>query len=412
MPWQMQLTSDLQMLLDPLNASTRATTASAFLSSSFLSHLIISMIPPDSRIAFIAPRLPPSICGIGDYTYHLLTNLPCSNDILLLVRDGLNATKRLYPGSSIELLPFSRKDFIDLLNINKVSILIVQYSGYGYDPRGAPLSLLKSIRRWRSESKSRKLIIMAHELWNTPSFWKPDYFRQILHKRELCSLAACADQVFTSTTGYAESLSYRVKKTNLKTLPIGSNIIPIQDPRLSERKLGSWVLFGKQGSRIVSLKALGPKLADLNRHGCLMNLIVVGSSDGQQLEQEECTLLRSFLPINSYVRTGLLSNERISEILLNAEHGILAQTPESYTKSTILMAYSAHGVLPVVAYRSPLTFSWMRSVDDLLAINSDNLQLGSLRDEMLSWYQLTGSWSTIANAYITSINCESLTSCS
>lgn len=370
----------------------------------------MSMIPSAGRIAFLAPRLPPSICGIGDYSSQLLKNLPCSEGILLLVREGLNATKELHPGSNIELLPSSEEDVIELLNINKVSTLIVQYSGYGYDPRGAPLSLLKSIRRWRSESKARKLILMAHELWYTPPLWKPDYVRQILHKRELCALAACADRVFTSTSGYAESLSDIVNKTKLKILPIGSNINPIQDPQLSERKLGSWVLFGKQGSRIVSLKALGPKLADLIRQGCLKNLVVVGSSDGQQLEQEECNLLRSFLPIKSYVRTGLLSNERISEILLNAEFGILAQTPESYTKSTILMAYSAHGVLPVVAKRTPQIFSWMSSVDDLLTINSANLQLGSLRDEMLSWYQLTGSWSKIADAYIASIGYEPMTS--
>jgi hypothetical protein len=366
----------------------------------------MSLVQSTGRIALVTPRLPPSICGIGDYSSQLLQNLPCPKDIILIVREGFVDTKADNPELHIELLPSSKRDIVNLLEVNNVSALVVQYSGYGYDSHGAPIRFLQALRKWKTHNGNKKLILMAHELWSSTPKIRLSFFIQLMHKRELCRLAACADQVFTSTSGYAQWLSDYVVDTKLKTLPIGSNIIPVKNPRLSERKSGCWVLFGKQGSRIGSLNALGPRLADLNRQGYLRKLMIVGPTDGQRLDQRECRLLQRFLPSNSYVRTGPLANTQISEILLQAEYGILSQNPESYTKSTILMAYAAHGVLPVIEQSSPQSFSWMRSVDDLVAQNALTMQNDSFRDKMLSWYQLTSSWQQIALQYTRAIGLE------
>jgi hypothetical protein len=355
------------------------------------------LTPISGKIAVLVPRLPPSICGIGDYTSQLLSHLPKTRSVLLLVRDGYLSTKNFYPQFNVEGIPPSGEGLVKLLKLENVSDLIVQYSGYGFDPSGAPLSLLKAIRIWRKDNPYGRLILMAHELWHHPSWWKLDGLRQILHKRELCALAALADQVFTSTDGYAEWLLPYVASHRLRTLPIGSNIIPIRSPEGASRLRGQWILFGRQGSRIVSLKVLGASLSALHRKALFDRLVVIGSSESQKLDLQEASLLCQYLPSHAYERTGTLSNQDISRILLQSEYGVLGQTPS--TKSGILMAYASHGVIPVLAHScrpTNLTYSWIRTEDD---VTSSSDYIGTLRDEVLEWYRLNGEWDRIAQAY-------------
>jgi hypothetical protein len=290
-----------------------------------------------------------------------------------------------------------------------ISCLIVQYSGYGFDSRGAPLALLRAIRAWRCQTKSAKLILMAHELWHSPPWWKPAAAIQFFHKRELCALAKCSDQVFTSTEGYLLSMTPFVEPSKLRCLPIGSNIIPNYPPENPYRILGRWVLFGKQGSRLVSLKSFGPNLSLLHSKGLLQRLIVIGSRDRSDLDEQEIRLLQQYLPTHAYEQTGLLTEEQISECLLQAEFGVLGQSFESFTKSTILMAYASHGVVPVVPAgpHRDSPYSWIQLVDNLLTPNTGGYSLTAIRSSLLDWYHQNGDWNQISRAYLEAISAES-----
>ncbi len=357
-------------------------------------------------IALLVPRLPPSICGIGGYTSQLLKHLADSDSIILFVRDGCSASKLSFSQSDVQEVPSHQADFLNLLNLKCVSCLIVQYSGYGFNSRGAPLALLRAIRAWRSQHRSAKLILMAHELWHTPPWWKPNAVMQFFHRRELCALAQCADQVFTSTEGYAFWLTPFVDQCKLKCLPIGSNITPIVPPETSCRIPGLWVLFGKQGSRLNSLRAFAPTLSILHKRGLLQRLVVIGSNDSFDLDQQEARLLQQFLPSQSYEQTGTMPDEQISQTLLQSEYGVLGQSCESFTKSTILMAYASHGVIPVVASDAPRkpSYAWLQAVDHLLVMNSTAERLASIREDLLAWYQQNGDWNHISLAYSEAIN--------
>ena len=349
------------------------------------------------------PRLPPSICGIGDYTLNLLAHFPDPEKILLLVQEGSSATKKVLSQYEVDNIPSSGKSLVQFLNQRSVSHLIVQYSGYGFDSCGAPIDLLRAIRAWKVENPTVKLVLMAHELWHNAPLWKLQGLRQVLHKQHLSSLAACADHVFTSTPGYTEWLAPFVDGYKLRTLPVGSNIIPIRSGYDTQRNRGQWVLFGRQGSRVVALNALGTSLTTLQREGLLDRLLVVGSTDGQQLERDETKALSQYLPNKAYVRFGALPNEEISKIFLQSEFGILGQNPNSYTKSTVLMAYAAHGVIPVistVAIPTHLSCGWIKSVDEILAMNPVTANFRLLHEEVLAWHQQTGGWNYISRAYI------------
>jgi hypothetical protein len=311
--------------------------------------------------------------------------------------------------SKLQEVPSLQGDIVSLLNEMSISCLIVQYSGYGFDSRGAPLALLRAIRAWRFQTKTAKLILMAHELWHSPAWWKPDAANQFFHKRELCALAQCADQVFTSTQGYLLSMKPFVEKRKLRCLPIGSNITPVYPPEASYRIPGRWVLFGKQGSRIVSLKTFGSSLSLLHTKGLLQQLVIIGSRDRHDLDHQETRLLQQYLPSQAYVQTGLLTEEQISERLLQAECGVLGQSFESLTKSTILMAYASHGVVPVVASDSLLasSYSWIRTVDDVLTLNAGAHNNAVIRSSLLSWYQQNGDWNQISRAYLEAMSAES-----
>jgi hypothetical protein len=101
-----------------------------------------------------------------------------------------------------------------------------------------------------------------------------------------------------------------------------------------------------------------------------------------------------------------MPDEQISQTLLQSEYGVLGQSCESFTKSTILMAYASHGVIPVVASDAPRkpSYAWLQAVDHLLVMNSTAESLASIREDMLAWYQQNGDWNHISLAYSEAIN--------
>jgi hypothetical protein len=354
------------------------------------------------RVAFIVPRMPPSVDGVGDYTCQLLRHSARLNDSIILVENNTYVSKQYLPEHLILELPKSSVHFLSLLDLYNINTLILQYSAFGFSKRGCPLSLLKNIKNWSEKHPNNRLIVMIHELWYITKPWKYGFYLQLLHQYLLLLTLKQATTVFTSTDGYCSTLRTKLPTTQIAALPVGSNIVPKTQPSTLDKIRNTWILFGKQANRVSALQDFASWLPKLYEAGLLIQLSVVGPTDNESLSELENRLLHSLLPPDKVVQFGALASVKLSNLMSSCEYGIFAQTPLSWQKSTIFMAYAAHCIEVVAPFEWPSESKHAHLISSPSSLINDsrtdknNLAKGFL---LGSWYEKSCSWQLLAKQY-------------
>ncbi len=354
-------------------------------------------------MVFIIPQLPPAVCGLGDYSTLLLSNLKLARRPHILVANGAAETNAANPELSVEQLERSSSSLVRKLEEIGASHVVLEYVGYGYQSRCCPLWLLNGLRKWRLRNPEGRLLLMLMELWFAPAWWKPDFLLQHLHRRALQKLAATADRVFVSTDGYARMIQDCVPPGRLRIVPVGTNILPVASPGSVPRKAGHWILFGRQGSRIVALEKLLPWLSKLRAAGHVSLVQVAGARENDGFNRTEDRLLASALPSEAYEILGRIPSAELSRLMLEAEVGLYSQGAGAYTKSTIFMAYASHGLnilsLDMRGIKEP-PHCWVTHPLEWEENGADFQRMLIDRSAKLSgWFEETASWSRIASLY-------------
>ena len=354
-------------------------------------------------VVFIIPQLPPAVCGLGDYSMLLLANLNLGEQPRVLVANGAAETDKLHPELGVEQMERSASALLRKLEEMRASHVVLEYVGYGYQSRCCPLWLLDGLREWKRRNPERRLLMMLMELWFTPAWWKPDFLLQRLHRRAMRKLAATADKVFVSTEGWARLIRDCVPPGRLRIVPVGTNIVPVAPPGSAPRKARRWILFGRQGSRIVALRGLAPWLSKLHAAGHVRMVQVAGARESDDFNRTEDGLLAGSLPPDAYEILGRIPSPELSRLLLEAEAGLCGQVPRAYSKSTIFMAYASHGVNIVALNMRGITEPpecWVTDPAEFLEPGADIGTLLAERSANLSrWFEETASWSRIASIY-------------
>jgi hypothetical protein len=249
---------------------------------------------------------------------------------------------------------------------------------------------------------------MFHELWHSTSLsWHPDSFLQFVHRRYLLRLTKHADRVFASTEGYRKTLIKYSPSTSIVVLPVGSNIPLVQNIPFLEREPGLWALFGKQESRIRTLRNFQKWIPKLFHSSLLKRLYLVGSISSPDAASKEDELLERLLPNHAVHKCQGMSTREISAILSICRYGFFSQSPESYSKSTILMAYCAHSIQVVVPEPWPdyiPIHSYVIDPSVLLQSESDSLDVSRRAFRLAQWHNQVASWHSISGAYLSAIN--------
>lgn len=282
------------------------------------------------KIVQIVPRLPPEVCGVGDYSLALAHDLQAK---------GIETT--FVVGKSEDNIGNQTPNGFDTYHIQRRSAdslqqtlsqidfdaIVLQYSGYGYAKRGAPLWLSEGLGRIR-----RPILTMFHELYAFSSPWSSAFWLCPLMKFSARRIAKMSSVRFTNRQASANWLQLPTK-----VVPVFSNFGEPEVSKVPMARERSLVCFGYQADAFpMFLGALRVAIDQIKP----TRLISIGR------RTERLNDLQGLCPTEW---TGVLSGVDISKILQESRFGFLAYHSEYLGKSGILASYAAHGVCPILA---------------------------------------------------------------
>ncbi|MBS0342719.1 MAG: hypothetical protein JSS56_19565 [Proteobacteria bacterium] len=215
--------------------------------------------------------------------------------------------------------------------------LVLNFSGYGYHPRGIPRWLVERLTQVRASG--RQVGIYFHELFATEPPWRSAFWLGPTQRRIAADLGNLASYWLTSCNGAAQWLRDNCAPAPHRVLPVYSNVGELAALPATERA-DKIVVFGGPAIRSQMYRRLGP---------AFWRWVMEGGLAVHDIGPPICTAdydrLRDTQRIHAH---GSLPAEQVSQRLAQARFGLLCYPPRVAAKSGVFAAYSAHGVCPIL----------------------------------------------------------------
>jgi hypothetical protein len=346
------------------------------------------------NILQILPRVPPAVCGIGDYGWLLARELRDVHDIhSSFLSAGTHWTK---PEENTEFpvfrLPaFTAEALADFIatRTGEFQAIILHMSPYGYHKRGVPLWLAHGWRRLSQLPRCPRLLTMFHELYASGPVTSSAFWLQPLQKQVLRQIARASDGLRTNREAYADWLRQvpGLKSSEVPAFPVFSNLGESSPDSGSPERWNAMTVFAstiRSGQESL--------LADFCRGFGIERLGWIGAQPPPALHSTMHVRHVSHLP----------SQDAASWF---GEHGFAftGYSPEFLAKSGIFAAYAAHRmavVLPEAPAELPDRLGRGR---EFLIVNEANVgEEPRIRAERIAarlhqWYQPHNLRSTAAS---------------
>jgi len=217
-------------------------------------------------------------------------------------------------------------------------MLLLNFSGYGFQKRGVPTWLLAEMKRLRSRFKVFGVVF--HELYAVGPPWRSAFWLSGIQQRIARDLLDQADFWLTNREIAARWLCSHNARAPHRVLPVFSNV---GEPQvLDNERDSSIVVFGTGPIRAQSYAFCdGEIFRFAKRHQLRIHDI------GKPIE--DATMANS-LSEAGVIQHGMLSSEAVSQTLSTARFGAVCYAPEHVGKSGIFAAYSAHGTCPILLW--------------------------------------------------------------
>jgi hypothetical protein len=291
-------------------------------------------------IVHITPELAPVTGGIADYAAILggALNERGIQQHYLIAGHGSDRSARAH-SPDITVLNLRRAETL-LCNLRdlKSHRVLLQYSGYGYEPRGAPVWLVRGLERWTALSASHRLVVMFHETWANGLPWQSSFWVSSLQRWCVTRIAALADAVVTNTSYYRSRLESLLRpRTPIHVQPTFSNVGELDPIVDCENREPICILFGSASTRYRTSHRFKRYQSELRRLG-IERVIEIGN------EPDVTASSVWHLPVT---RLGHLKCSDISALMARAKYGICECPVHIAAKSGVFAALAAHGVVPI-----------------------------------------------------------------
>jgi hypothetical protein len=212
------------------------------------------------------------------------------------------------------------------------SVVLLEYSNYGYSKYGAPLWLVRGLKQ-ACKRKGLSLATMFHELYATGRPWESRFWRSFPQRFVADQLARGSDQVFTNRTRAVEWLTRyrRTRKEEVHVLPVFSNVGEPDDVPPLKRRSPCVVVFGGKKHRTYQDSGRIPRRL-VQQHEFERVVDIGPSKKVDEVRDEHLEFC------------GVLSSGEVSNRLSDALLGLIAYPATRLTKSGAAAAFASHGV--------------------------------------------------------------------
>ena len=215
-------------------------------------------------------------------------------------------------------------------------MLLLHFSGYGFQKRGVPIWLLAETQRLRSRFKVFGVVF--HELYASGPPWSSAFWLSGAQRRIARDLLNQADFWLTNREMAAKWLRAQNASAPNRVLPVFSNVG--EPDVLDNEREASIAVFGSEALRSqVYAFGDGEIFRFAKRHKLCIHDI------GKPMQ--DATMANSLAEAGA-VRHGMLPSEQVSQVLATARFGALYYPADFVGKSGIFAAYAAHGVCPIL----------------------------------------------------------------
>lgn len=292
------------------------------------------------KIVQIVPRLPPAICGVGDYARLLAGAMrPHGIETRFVVADAAWRGEADVEGFGVEHLAHpSRDGLLQALENVGADAVLLHFVGYGYDRTGCPWWLIEGLKTWRVGRSERRLLTMFHELYAIGPPWRRAFWTWRTQLSILARLLEVCDGCRTNMESRARRIEQAspLYKGRVAVAPVFSTVGERAEAAPLRQRQPQMVVFGSAAGRLNIYNGHRDALIACCQQLGVEKIVDIGKPLGEPLDLP--------LPI---VHCGALPAQEVSDLLHNSTAGSVAYAPRQLGKSTIFAAYCAHGLLPV-----------------------------------------------------------------
>ena len=354
------------------------------------------------KLAVVIPKDPESGCGVADYAGRLRQSLfelnpslrttilwPAVDDASGDWQIGDRARGIRFGQSILSAIEGMPGPTIDL-----PQAVLLQYSGYGFSRNGAPAWLIATLDYLREKRKHLQLLTYFHEVYATSPPWRRAFYYTRQQKRVAAEVAMRSDAILTNRLKSGRWLDqFRDERSEqCYVLAVPSNVGEPKSWPCWQHRRDELVLFG--GSRFKQVFLAGrysSKVVAIAKQLSVDKIINIGS---RVPEFARCFGIAGL----NVEQTGYLNAMEVSKILARTKFGLFEYFPDFLTKSGVLAAYAAHGVVPVCRRRvwnalkgeidylgggAILGFHAMRTLSQL----EKSGEFAQLSRRLFSWYE-------------------------
>lgn len=284
-------------------------------------------------------------------------------------------------GFPIDILPQENlESFLSLIpeNVNTIIWHFAQLEGGGF----SNLYWLTKILRSAVKLRRFNLVVMFHELSLTLSFKNKIKLFYPLRFFAARGIAKIANHIVTFSVGH-EAILGKWVKTPITAIPAFSTIGEPSDVTSLEKRKSRMIVFGAEYSRERVYKKYLKELLLSCQLLKIEEICDVGAPTGLKLPE---------LPGIRIVEMGEPPAEVVSQLMLNSYAGFFdySHCPKDTGKSTIVGAYSAHGLIPVSTTdkieATGLEYNKNYVVADENLKNFNSIELQFIADNARQWY--------------------------
>ncbi|MFA5033314.1 MAG: glycosyltransferase [bacterium] len=324
------------------------------------------------RICIISRTFPPTICGVGDYSYWLANTLESLNNEITVITTNKTDDEKINVvsiGENWNILKLHR--ILSIIRSVNPDFVIIQYVCQLYGTAGIIPNIVLLVFLLKLKFKSITLVITFHELWIPLTF--KDFILGVIQRLEAGFIVLMADTSIITTNTREQALKKLFSRAKIYKIPVGSNIPSKGKLSLSlhylkkDFTLGTFGRLHPERDLITIIRAI--KIITARKYN--VTLKIIGKIDQGIIYT---TLLREIKDLGiekNIIWTDSCSAEEIEKHITNSDIYLSPEIDGASGRRGALMAALSLGV-PIIAYGGKDTEKIFENGENIILIPPRN----------------------------------------